>query len=208
MARTADPVPSHVPSPFGSIELTTRQDASPDFDLITFHTMGRLILPDGEVAGVCRFASYRKLRDGAALSAAGFCREMEAVSQEELDLGEALAAWNPPGLEGYLNDSCLLIAERVEVFAPLKGSGAWKSLYLATMEKALASHPKRPETFFFTVFPLDFTGRVSRANHGEYLAALRNMKLFYAAHLDARAFGVPGKNGCFMRAPVPASMLG
>ncbi len=196
-------VPRYILSPYGAIELTMQRDRSPGLDLIAFRTMGRLIRPDGDVAGVCRFASYRRKRSRAALSADQICGELDAVSQEEFDLGEALASWNPRNLEACVNDACLLIAERVEVFAPLKGGGAWKVLYLATMEHALA-HTRRPEEFFFTVFPLDFAGRVNRANVDEFRAALRSMRFFYAAHLDAKAFGLPRQSGSFMRAPVPA----
>lgn len=207
MVRKPDAAPSHVLTPFGTIELTTQRDSSPDLDLIAFRTRGRLLRPDGDIAGVCRFASYRRKRSKAALNSAQICCELDAVSQEELDLGEALASWNPRNLEGYINNAGLLIAERVEVFAPLKGSGAWKALYFATMEKTLAQHKKRPEEFFFTVFPLDFTGKVTRANLHEFRAALRGMKLFYATHLNARAVGLTTSSGNFMRAPVPAFML-
>ena len=119
-------VPRYILSPYGAIELTMQRDRSPGLDLIAFRTMGRLIRPDGDVAGVCRFASYRRKRSRAALSADQICGELDAVSQEEFDLGEALASWNPRNLEACVNDACLLIAERVEVFAPLKGGGAWK----------------------------------------------------------------------------------
>jgi hypothetical protein len=206
MVHKTNPASSRIQSPYGAIELTTQRDSSPDLDLIAFRTRGRLLRPDGDIAGVCRFASYRRKRSKAALNAAQICTELDAVSQEELDLGEALASWNPQRLEGYINNAGLLIAERVEVFAPLKGSGAWKALYFATMEKTLAQHKQRPEEFFFTVFPLDFAGRVSRANLGEFQAALRGMKLLYATHLDAKALGLPAKSGSFMRAPVPEAM--
>jgi hypothetical protein len=207
MVHKTNTAPSRIQSPFGPIELTTRRDSSPDLDLIAFRTLGRLIRPDGDIAGVCRFASYRRKRSKAALNAAQICDELDAVSQEELDLGEALASWNPQRLEGYINNAGLLIAERVEVFAPAKGSGAWKALYFATMEKTLAQHRHRPEEFFFTVFPLDFTGRVNRGNLSEFQTALRSMKLLYATHLGAKALGLPKKSGSFMRAPVPEAML-
>lgn len=191
--------------PLASIVLSSHEGSAPEQDLLTLTTTGRLLGPAGELAGECRFASYRKKPAAAPLDAARICRALDALSQEEEDLGAALALWNPQRLESDINARCLLVAERVEVFAPFKGTGAWKALYFATLEKALAAQPARPEEFFFTVFPLDFSGRVSRANLREFRLALRHMKLFYAAHLDARTLGRPGTSGSFMRAPVPES---
>lgn len=195
--------PAAAAPPFGRIDLETLRESPADLDLISHRTRGRLIADSGEVLGVSFFTTHRRQPERAFLSAAEILEQLDAISQEDRALAEALIAWRPGVLESTLNTSCLLVSERIEVFAPAQGSGAWKTLYFTTLGEAVAGSPQRPDTFFFKVFPLDYAGRLTEHNRDRFDAAVRRLKLFYAAHVNARALAPPGRGDCYMRAPVP-----
>lgn len=135
------------------------------------------------------------------------CYCMDSIDQQTRDIFEAIAEADALDLEHYFNNSCLLVAQRIEVESSARGQGAWKALYFATMRKALEASRRRPEEFFFKVFPLEHEGNVTEDNSAQFSEALRALRLLYAVQLGATSIELPASFGCYMRAPVPDQVL-
>ncbi|WP_374481282.1 hypothetical protein [Zoogloea sp.] len=128
---------------------------------------------------------------------------MDSIDAQTFDIFDALAEADCFGLESYFNETCLLVAQRIEITPAARGKGAWKALYFATMQKALEAQRRPPVEFFFKAFPLEYEGNVTEKNAAEFAAAQRALKLLYSVQLGAVSLDLPASFDCYMRAPVP-----
>ena len=170
---------------------------------MAFGTTGKLVSPKRETVGECIFFVYRRKHNRPWMCAEDICSEMDLLSRKAYDIVQALAEYDEYVLEDCFNHTCLLVAERIEVSSPVRGTGAWKNLYFATMEKALLPVKHTPHEFFFKCFPLEFENKVTDENRHEFNKAERGLKLFYSVHLNAERLAVPEHFGCYMKASVP-----
>lgn len=191
-----------------TIRIQTTRRSSPDLQLMAHVTEGLLTAGDGRLAGKCSFLTYRRKLNRSWQDSESIYWEMDAISNSAHELADALVTWDEYEFECYFNESCILVAERVEVDPAYRGDGKWKELYFATMAAALAGQQSRvPDQFFFKVFPLEFESNVTDGNRSDFEVALRSLKLLYTIHLGARSLDLPPEYGCFMRAPVPPHLL-
>lgn len=187
-----------------TIRIETTRCSSPDLQLMAHETEGVMTAEDGRRVGTCTFLTYRRKLNGPSLDTESIYFELDEFSDSAVQVVDALVAWNQYELEYYFNESCVLVAERVEIDPAYRGDAKWKHLYFQTMAGALAGQRRRrPDQFFFKVFPLEFERKVTDENRSGFEVALRSLKLLYSIHLGARSLDLPSEYGCFMRAPVP-----
>ena len=187
----------------GVIELSTVRASYSDVGIMLFITSGKLTRHSGEEIGQCQFDLYRRKRNRSWMDFEDIYYWMDVISGSGQRMAQALGEDGWIEAEYNFNTSALLVAERIHIEPSARGQGAWKSLYFATMEKALKPLRRTPEEFFFKAFPLEFEGNVTKENEREFKAAERGLKLSYQVHLGAKALEVPADLGCYMRAPVP-----
>lgn len=190
-------------TPFGTLRLSSGFSTCSEDDFIASKTTGELVGANDEVIGRCTFAAFRTKRNRTWMGVGAIGYWMDSIDQDALEIFEAVSEADEMDLEYYFNQSCLLVAQRIELEPSARGQGAWKALYFATMEKALEATRRRPEEFFFKVFPLVFEGNVTEENSAQFAESLRALKLLYAVHLGATPLELPASFGCYMRAPVP-----
>lgn len=175
---------------------------------MAYETQGVMTAEGGRLVGKCSFLTYRRKLNRSWQDSKSIYWGMDAISSSALELADALVTWNECELEYYFNETCILVAERVEVDRAYRGDGKWKDLYFATMAGALIGQGRRrPDQFFFKVFPLEFEKKVTDENRSAFEVALRSLRLLYSIHLGARVLDLPADYGCFMQAPVPPDLL-
>ena len=192
---------------YGQITLATAIEVDDSLGLTVRSTVATLHSADGTHIGDCQFDSYRRKRTYRAMTAGRIASEMDNFSHEAMEIGEALLVGDPFALEYYFNHSCLLVANCIEIAPKFRGGRVWKDLYFATMQEALRWQQRRPDEYFFKVFPIEYTGRVTPENQVEFERAQRQLRLLYAIHLDAITMDSEGDDiPSFMRAPVPTTI--
>jgi hypothetical protein len=181
-------------TPFGLVTTRSAFSGAVGVDLVAYSTEGRLLSTEGQVLGLCHFGAYYVKPAHGPLNAAQIALAAQGASIESADLVKTVATWDAQRLEKHVNRSCLLVAEHIEMFCPARGSGAWKALYMASLEATLQSHRNRPPEFYFKVQPI--------GSDGMGLTVL-DLKRLYAVHLSARTLVHDSDAECYMVASVP-----
>jgi len=171
-----------------------------------FITHGILSGSDGEKIGSCQFDLYRRKWNRPWMEFDEIVYWMDAISESAQHMSEVLSFDSWLEAENSFNSSGLLVAERVQIEPQAQGQGAWKSLYFATMQKALEPLKYTPDKFYFKVFPLEFELKVTKKNMSKFKVAERALKLLYQIHLAGAPLLVPAGLGCYMKAPIPENL--
>lgn len=173
---------------------------------LAFDTTGTMKTAEGRIVGTCCFTVYRRKFNRRWLD----CDEILSALDHRAatgQIGQALAYHDEYALEVDFNVGGLLIADRIHIEHEFRGRSDWKRLYFATMAEALSSLKRKPEEYYFKVFPLPFEGCCTPENRREFESARRDLRLLYAIHLSATCMQSPHLNGLFMKAPVPTNLL-
>ena len=192
-----------VKTPFGTIELSVHKDAFADLYIEHNCYFGQLLGHDGVVCGSCFFSTYRPVRGRRWLTNSTIYECMDAISDEALTWYDILSREDSWKLEFDLNYQGLMTAEEIWVDPELRGTQAWKVLYFSAMS-AVFSHQRRVyDDFVFHAHPLIDADKIDQVPKSERLHDTRNLRRFYAVHLEASVIRIKGSPTEYMRAPVP-----
>lgn len=195
-----------VSSPFGTIELSVIREYCDELEINHIRYIGKLLREDGGVCGRCFFSTYRPVRGAGWLDADTLFSCMDALSQEALEFIEILSNADDADFEETFNPGGLLTADELWLAPELRGTLAWKLLYFCTMSAVFLHQRRLYEDFVFKAHPLVDHDAVDRPSSAELRLQARQLRRFYAAHLDAKIICNDGKPTEYMRAPVPDAL--
>ena len=195
-----------VNTPFGSIELSVHKDEYADLHIEHNWYIGRLLGHDGVERGSCFFSTYRPVRGRGWLSDRDIFECMDAMSDDACNWYGVLWGENASALEVAFNLGGLLIADNVSVTPDLQGSLAWKALYFSTMSAVFAHQRREYETFVFHAHPLIKADEIAQVPRIELQRQAKQLRRFYAVHLNARVIRKRGEPTEYMRAQVPYAL--
>lgn len=191
---------------FGAIALSVHKDAYAGLHIEHNWYSGRLLGHDGVERGSCLFSTYRPVRGRGWLSDRDIFESMDAMSDDACNWYGVLGSENGLGLEVEFNLEGLLIAESVSVAPDLQGSLAWKALYFSTMSAVFAHQRRDYGGFAFHAHPFIDPDGKAQTPWSEQQRQAKQLRRFYAVHLNARVIRRNGEPTEYMRAQVPYAL--
>lgn len=196
-----------VKTPFGRIQLSVHKDETADMHIEHNIYSGYLLRNDGTESGRCFFSTYRPIRGRGWLTDEAIFFSMDAMSQEAYDWYAILSGDGDGDLEISFNTAGLLTADEIWIDPELRGAQAWKVIYFSTMSAVFVHQRRMYEDFLFKAHPLIKADEIDKIPKDDIRNQARQLRRFYAVHLNAFVISNNGKRTHYMRAPVPDSLL-
>lgn len=156
---------------------------------------------NGQLIGTCKVTTWRNHKGAPSVSARTICLELDGVCEEVGSMCAAIYENNRFDLMGAVNVSTLIVAQRLEVCEPYRGTRLWKELLALCLRHALKGRYRRPQWGYLKAFPLAFEDHPETPTH--ILArAERQLRLLYAMNIGARVMRSANDEGCFMQFPI------
>ncbi len=192
-----------VPTPFGAMELSVWKDPFTSDAIECCVYTGVLLGEHEDYRGDARFTYYKRAKGYDWLSDRGLRLCMDAHSEDAIALYELLASETGNDAAMDFNMEGLLFADRVRIAPEYRGSAAWKALYFCTMSAVFAHQKRCCEHFTFFAHPFLSQEDNAPDDPAKLAQGARDLRRFYAVHLDAKVIRTAAGPTGYMRAPVP-----
>lgn len=127
--------------------------------------------------------------------------EMDAISSSVYNMAAMLMECDAWALYECVNESALIVAERIEVEPAFRGSALWRELFALSLRHSLVQSRDLPAYGYLKAFPLQFENNM-KANEEAFAKASKKLMRLYAVNLSAKRVPDAEKYGCYMRFPV------
>lgn len=157
--------------------------------------------PAGSQIAECSFYTCRRLRTKPEMDADWIADELDNVSSSVSRMAYTLLEVDQFNLEDFVNQSSLVVAERIEVQPDFRGTSFWKELFALCLRHSLEPRIQAPEIGYLNAFPLEFEGKL-QGNEAAFARGKRRLQLLYAMNLGARVLTDEVAHGCLMEFPI------
>lgn len=161
----------------------------------------KAIAPGGAQIAECSFYTCRRPRTKPEMDAEWIADELDNISSSVSRMAYALLEIDQFNFEDFVNQSSLVVAERIEVQPEFRGTSFWKELFALCLHHSLEPRMQVPEIGYLNAFPLEFEGKV-QGNEAAFARGKRRLQLLYAMNLGARVVTDEVLHGCLMEFPI------
>jgi hypothetical protein len=127
--------------------------------------------------------------------------EMDAISSSVYDMAAMLMDCDEWALYECVNDSALIVAERLEVEPAFRGSALWRELFALSLRHSIEQGRDLPAYGYLKAFPLQFENNM-KGDKEAFAEASKKLQQLYAVNLSAEQVPDAKKHGSYMRFPV------
>lgn len=195
-----------VVSPIGSasfrprIKIETQREHS-ELALLYRVIESTAFAPNGMEVGQCKFYVCRGLRGKPEMDPEWIAQEMDNISQSTCDMACTLLDCDGWVLWECVNDSSLVVAERIEIKPEFRGSSLWRELFALSLRHSIESHRDLPEFGYLKAFPLQYEGNLT-GNETAFAEASEKLKRLYATKLSAHQLSDDDSHDAYMKFPI------